>query len=90
MGVGGEDCFPALFFAAKALTSIRRVDCGRWKLVRRPLTIRNLWPGLRKMLVWPEWGSEALPLSDLGAVFEGAGGGGAGGDDAAAFVAARC
>ena len=60
VGVGGEDCFPALFFPAKALTSIRRVDWGRWKLVRRPVMMRNLWPGLRKMLVWPEWGSSLL------------------------------
>jgi len=28
--------------------------------VRRPLTIWKLWPGLRKMLVSPEWGSRGF------------------------------
>jgi hypothetical protein len=46
-----------LVASAKALTSMRRVEDGRWKLVSSPDTIRKRWPGARKIEVEPEWGS---------------------------------
>ena len=41
---------------AKALTSMSRLDCGRWKLVRSAPTRRKLKPGEMKMSVAPECG----------------------------------
>ena len=77
VGVSGQYPFPADSIPAKALTSMRRVDSGRWKLVRRPLTIWNLWPGPREDAGLAGMSPQRFTAGDLGAVLEGAGRGSA-------------
>ena len=49
---------------AKALTSINKVEQGRWKLVSSASTIRNLCGGWMKMRVLPAPAIKRPPLTE--------------------------